>query len=278
MKRCILGIAILSLAGCSQPFLKRVEYSLVLNNPAISFSFPDSKTDLQLATLAQETKLGQLLAGKVTDYDRIKTLTNYVHHLFPHNGSNTPSRDDPLTIFREAKQGGKSFRCVEYSYLLAGMIQSAGLSARVLALKMKGADTIKSGAGHVVTEAFLPQFSKWVMIDGQMNTILEYNGTPLNTAEIRLFSQDGRNLSFSSLESIYSNVQDYLLDWLLPYLFYLDTEISADLFIEKPRYERERVMLIPLGAPRIALFQRETPLRIVNYTSSVPSFYPEITP
>ena len=93
----------------------------------------------------------------ILEIDKVKIISGYVHSLFNHSGDNVPSLMDPITIINEARKG-KSFRCVEYSYLTQALLLSNGIVARIIGLKTKDVETRLSGAGHVVLEFWSKDF------------------------------------------------------------------------------------------------------------------------
>jgi len=95
-------------------------------------------------------------------------LLNWTNKRWEHSGNNTPKESDAISILKEAETG-KKFRCVEYAIVLSSALKSIGIPARTLGLKTKDVDKTRYGAGHVVTEAYLTDFNKWIFLDGQMN-------------------------------------------------------------------------------------------------------------
>ncbi len=59
--------------------------------------------------------------------------------------------------------------------------------------------------------------------------------------------------------------------WLQPYLYYFDTPIDNRYGV---RTGSASLMLIPIGAKKLTVFQRSTRLSGMRYTSSTAVFYP----
>jgi hypothetical protein len=62
--------------------------------------------------------------------------------------------------------GGERFACVEYAIVLGQALNAADIPARRLRLRMADAH-VGFGRGHVVTEAWIDDLGKWVVLDGQ---------------------------------------------------------------------------------------------------------------
>ncbi|HEV2705472.1 MAG TPA: transglutaminase-like domain-containing protein, partial [Pyrinomonadaceae bacterium] len=173
----------------------------------------------------------------------------------------------PISILEEAKQG-KRFRCVEYSAVLAGALNAVGIPARVLGLKTEDVETRESGAGHVVTEAYLADKKKWIMVDGQWDVIPTLKGQPLNAVELQeALAKNAKGLGVESLSG--ADAKKYFA-WVAPYLFYFDTRFDSR--IEGATHTRS-LMLVPVGAKEPAVFQKKHSLKSMVYTNSLRLFY-----
>lgn len=153
------------------------------------------------------------------------------------------------------------------------------MPSRVLGLKRPDVETAKSGAGHVVAEVWLRQLNKWVFVDGQWGAIVERDGIPLNVVEFHdviARKMPGLKISFVSK----GNEKDYI-EWIVPYLYYLDFNLDQRFYekdYEKRRYYplRGKIMLVPKGAKKPKVFQRNTLIRNCTYISNPKSFYPQM--
>ncbi|QHL86854.1 hypothetical protein GU926_05135 [Nibribacter ruber] len=236
-------------------------------NPTYQYSTPDNA---YLTKLRTSYNLDKVVAGKKTDFDKVKAICGWARKRWEHNGDNTPLKNDPISILEEAATG-KQFRCVEYGILVSGALNAIGIPARTLALKMEHTDTIAYGAGHVAAEAYLRDLKKWVMVDGQFDVIPMLQNTPLNAVELQQALSAGapdlKVVSFSGTKAA-----DYF-SWIAPYLFYFDTKLDN-------RYDVERVlgsiMLVPKGYKNLTIFQKVNPIKNMVYTHSLADFYPEI--
>ena len=71
----------------------------------------------------------------------------------------------------EAAETGMKFRCVEFGIVVAGCLNVIGIPTRVLALKTRGSELSRDGAGHVQAEAYPQSLNNWVLVDPQWKLI-----------------------------------------------------------------------------------------------------------
>jgi hypothetical protein len=242
-------------------------------NQAISFDY--SGTGAESRELRQRYQLDTLLSGKNNDVQKVLSVLSWVHQQWRHDGSNEPSRPDALTILREAREG-KNFRCVEYATVLTGALNALGFQARVVGLKTRDCETKKSGAGHVLTEVWLPEFEKWVLVDGQFNVVPFLGGVPLNAVELqRALSGKSALKPLDKAGEVEGPKKMYYRFFIQPYLYYLETPLTH--LVEKGANERAKplthVMLVPLGAKPPTVFQQTFLIDYAHYTNSIQDFY-----
>ncbi|HVX58454.1 MAG TPA: transglutaminase-like domain-containing protein [Candidatus Saccharimonadales bacterium] len=218
----------------------------------------------------------QQVSGVKTD--PTKDVIGYAHNLFAHDGDNTPSANDPLTILKEA-QAGKSFRCVEYSTLAAGLLWANGIPARTVGLKTRDVETRKYGAGHVVIEFWDNGLKKWVMSDVQAGVIPLYENTPLSAYELKQHLDSGDPITYASVTNSrfqpgkHDDKPSYS-DWIKEYLYFIDTPASLTLGNED-KQKQKIVMLIPSGTQPPKTFQGLFKMNAV-YTTKPEDFYPDL--
>jgi tetratricopeptide (TPR) repeat protein len=231
------------------------------------FTF-SSVDDPYLLKLRSDYKLSELVAKDTSDYQKLLTVSHWAHTQWEHNGQNQPTSGDPITILQEAAQG-KQFRCVEYSEVLCGALNSLGIPTRVLSLKTGDVETRPSGAGHVVTEAYLRDLDKWVMIDPQWDAIPLLDETPLNAVELQRALAEGK--AGLTVDGFSGTEADTYFPWIQEYLFYFDTPLDNRYGVDT---EPGSLMLVPLGAKNPVVFQQKYPITSMFYTHSVEDFYP----
>ena len=225
------------------------------------------------AQLRIEYSIDDLIGGIEDEFERVAVLAGWVNSKWSHSGASIPSSANPLEILREAAEGA-SFRCVEYSVVMVGAAQAAGMPARVVGLKTRWADTARSSAGHVVAEVWLEGLEKWVVADPQFGYVFSADGVPLNAVELGEVLAGGPGaVEISSVDGPVGWFRKfrYVL-FVGPYLFHFDSLYDQRLFL--PEYERISggMMLLPDGVPDLKVFQKQHHLNF-DYTSSVDNFY-----
>jgi hypothetical protein len=256
-----------------EPKYSHLTFDTIPRLSQIQYWFDSTNNDGYALQMRQQFKLDSIIQHAYTDTDRALALLNWVHRQWKHNGSNSPSKNDPISILEEAAKG-KSFRCVEYGIVLAGCLNAVGLNARVLGLKTRDVETTKSGAGHVVTEVYLADIGKWAYLDGQWDVMPILEGIPLNVVEF----QKAITHNYEKLEiASGSNVAKLAyVNWIYPYLYYFDAPFDSRLNTDdKQKIDgKSSLMLVPIGAKEPKVFQKLFPIINCLYTNSVTDFYP----
>lgn len=184
-----------------------------------NFQYPDLDSHV-FSELKNITKINFDI--ETDELEKVKIITGYTHLLFSHDGNNTPSSSDPITMINEAKQG-KSFRCVEYSYLTMTLLWAYKIPARIIGLKTHNAETREAGAGHVVIEFWSNTFQKWIMSDVQAGIIPKADTAFLSAFEFGEKINENGNIDFvlinNSRFSIDNDKQKYI-EWIKEYLYF----------------------------------------------------------
>lgn len=265
-------LPVLAFAQANAP----VRYDTLGRDPAVAFRYADTLGNAFLRRLRDENGLPGLLNGLTTDREKALALLDWTHRQWKHDGGNEPSRPDALTILHEARAGGR-FRCVEYATVLVSALQAVGYRARAVALKTRDVETAQSGAGHVLVEAWLPQYGKWALLDGQYNVMPEAAGVPLNAVELGDALRQRRAFGLvDAAGEVKGARRTVYLFFIARYLHYLD--VAFDHREPAPSQPlrmggKSRLMLVPLGAARPTVFQGRFPLDDLYFTNSVLDFY-----
>lgn len=188
-------------------------------NNEINWNF-NSYDKQYLGNLLNLAGFEALQNDKLPEMDIAIKLMEFTNKAWQHSGVNIPSSPDPISIIREAREGSK-FRCVEYSIVLQALLSASGITSRVLYLRTEDVETRTSGAGHVVVEAYIHEFGKWVMFDPQMNLYISSGKTPLNAMEIKSNIALNKKLSIHSSNLLLFLLRRLYLKWISKYLAYL---------------------------------------------------------
>lgn len=282
----VIGFIMLFSTSCSifhytpSSKIHKIEFSITDNKlEEYDFVFSDYKTNNYLNSLQAEFKLDSLVMNANTDLQKVIILLDWTHSRWEHDGNNTPKKSDAISILREAETG-KTFRCVEYGIVLSSALKSIGIPARTLGLKTKDVEKTKSSAGHVVTETYLADFNKWIFLDSQMNYVPFLNNKPLSGVEFQNAIYNNREQI--ELRNLNKNVEKKQImkyvKWIGKYLYYFDTAFDNrdGELKERIKYEgKSALMLVPIGAKKPTIFQRNYKLDYLIYTNSLKEFYKE---
>jgi hypothetical protein len=240
--------------------------------PVLEFAFDSSEqvawtyspiSDDYLQQLRGSYSLESVVSGAATDFEKVQRMSRWVRQRWEHNGDHVASPSDPISILERA-QAGERFRCVEYSIVLSGALNSIGIRSRVLGLKTSDVETRESGAGHVVSEAYLDDQKKWVMVDGQWDVIPLLGAKPLSAIELQaaLAARDPA----LGVESLSGASASRYFNWVAEYLYYFDAVLDQRTAATDKRFKE--LMLVPEGAPQPKVFQRKYPIGDVTYTNN----------
>ena len=269
----IIGVLLTSCVSKQNP-ITEIKFNKEAENESLcDLTFPNPKTNSELIELNKKYKLDELTSNAKSDIEKAMILLDWTNSRWSHNGTNQPKKNNALNILKEAKEG-KNFRCVEYGTVLSATLNSNGIPARILGLKTKEIEKAKSGAGHVVTEAYISDLKKWIFLDPQINYIPFLNGIPLNAieyqnaiihhrTEIKLRNLNGKFNQWKALSKI---------NWVSKYLFYFDTRFDTS----EKRMKcngKSKIMLVPIGEKKPTISQIKHKIENCIYTNNIKDFY-----
>jgi len=158
----------------------------------------DSFDNPKLKELRERHRLDEVIAPGRDEFERQVLLMDWTHRQFKKFGRPSTNCHGALAILG-AIDDGHTFFCAHYAEVLVSAAASLGWVDRSLALRRhQGVNKNGGSTEHSVTEMWSNQHRKWVMFDPTSNMVLETNGVPLNSWEIRQewFYRDGTNLDF----------------------------------------------------------------------------------
>lgn len=227
-------LAVLVMSGCSivrptEPVnrLKKVEFENKPVNAMYVFQYSDTTRNTYLKKLRADYGLDSMVSNYTNELDKIKAILAWSHTRWTHNGFNTPTVSNPLTILHEAKDG-KSFRCVEYGIVASAALSSIGIPSRVLSLKTADVKRVKYGAGHVAAEVYSKEYKKWIFIDAQFDAIPVLNDLPLNAVELQqAITQNRDALKIINKDGeLPKKDQEEFINWIGKYLYFLNINFN----------------------------------------------------
>ena len=261
------AVCLAVVAGCAHPTEPPVSVPALQydsNAGAVPPSYVwNSESDPYVVSFREQYALASVAAG-ATDLDRVRSVAKWVHSRFAHDGSHAAPIQQPMEILAAAAQGQR-FRCVEYSLVTAGVLNSVGIPARVVWLLLKNEATKTDGLAHVVAEAYLRESNSWVMVDAQWDAI-PVAGAPLSiVAYQQALANKQPNVSILSRSGLSA---DAYHRWIGAYLYYFYSPVDTRIGVTR---SRDAVLLSPSGDNSL-MAKYPSPTR---HTHVVDAFYPK---
>jgi hypothetical protein len=254
-----------------------VSYSEEAPNLLYEFYYADTLANDYLRELRNKYDLELLVSAKPSEFERIKSVLDWTNKQWEHNGSNSPSKSDALTILKEAKEG-KQFRCVEYGIVATAALNSIGIRARTLGLKTRDVEKVRRGAGHVVSEVYSKELDKWIFIDPQFNIIPVVNEMPLSGVEFQkeIYAKNVNLKLINKQGELSQQDSENYINWIGKYLFYFDILFDQQ-NLSSSKFQSingmTKLTLVPVGCKEPRIFQRHSKIDYSYYTNSLNDFY-----
>lgn len=253
----------------------KIKYATTPQDTTFNILYEENKGNSYLSELAAKYPV-QEFKKDITDTEKLLQILDWTNSRWKHNGNNSPSKSDPITILDEAKAGG-NFPCFAYAIVLKAQLENAGFKSRTIYLKTKDAETRKSSPGHVATEVYVNSLNKWVFLDGQFNIMPSLNNVPLNAVEFQdALTNNYKDLKLKSLKKV--SKRQYA-EFVYDYLYYLDTSldhrtrIGSNIEAHKIK-DKTSIMLAPVGAPNLTKVNFwDLTIDYCLYTNSLNDFY-----
>lgn len=111
-------------------------------------------------------------------------LLGWVTDRWRHSGGSHDSSQDANVVL-DRVEGGERFACVEYTVVLTQALNAEQIPARPVSLFRLDYHA-GLGTGHVVTEAWIDDLGKWILLDGQNGALWrDAAGVPLSVLELQ---------------------------------------------------------------------------------------------
>lgn len=143
----------------------------------------------------------RLPAPQASAWDTARALLTWVHQQWQHANDHV-TEPDALDVLDRAA-AGERFACVEYSIVLTQALNAVGIPARRLQLFQAGRHQ-GFGRGHVVSEAWIDDLARWVLLDGQNGAWWTNGDGPLGVLELQ-----ARHAAGSGPAAFVSEVESY---------------------------------------------------------------------
>ncbi|MGN6792985.1 MAG: transglutaminase domain-containing protein [Streptosporangiaceae bacterium] len=122
-------------------------------------------------------------------WETARQMLEWVTHRWTHANAHMEI-DDAVECLNRVDDGMR-FACVEYSLVLCQVLNALGIPSRRLSLRQANYH-VGLGRGHAVSEAWIDDLRRWVLLDGQNGLYWTgADGVPLSAAELQRAFLDG---------------------------------------------------------------------------------------
>ncbi|TWD80528.1 transglutaminase superfamily protein [Kribbella amoyensis] len=147
---------------------------------------------------ALRNRLPEVVPGSA--WQTVVRLLEWVHDRWDHANDHVED-PDALTVLDRVDAGAR-FACVEYSIVLSQALNAVGIPARRLDLRQPN-HHVGVGRGHVVSEAWIDELDRWVLLDGQNGAYwIDAGGTPLGIRELQALAEPPAFVPAGSVEPL----------------------------------------------------------------------------
>lgn len=130
-----------------------------------------------------------------SDFETCRKVLDWVNKNILHVGNYDGSdKQDALTLLERAYKTDDGINCLSMSIVLCECLLALGIRARVVYMMP---EAVEDGDNHVVVEAHVTDWKKWIMLDPTYGSYcVDNRGVVLNLYEIRNAIINGDNYNF----------------------------------------------------------------------------------
>jgi hypothetical protein len=162
-------------ANVPPPPLELLEWPVVTPSAPLSL--------LRLPVEREPALLARVPPPAATAWETAERLLGWVASRWRHGNAHV-ERDDAVACL-DRVDAGERFACVEYSLVLSQALNALAIPARRLSLRQAN-HHVGLGRGHMVSEAWIDEVGRWVVLDGQNGLCwTDDQGVPMDAVELR---------------------------------------------------------------------------------------------
>ena len=177
-------------------FVDRLRSSGPYEKDETSFEMKVLQDSARAKEIRDYFQLEQLYDADADTWTKALAIGQFVASNIPHaNQEIDPEHRNAIDLWEYTKNTEPAFNCRLHSLLTFELLLAAGLDARYVTC-MPGDEN--DTECHVMNEVWLPELSKWAMIDTDMNGnyASDLDGTPLSLREIREHYISGEQMQY----------------------------------------------------------------------------------
>ncbi|WP_294242791.1 transglutaminase domain-containing protein [Pseudobutyrivibrio sp.] len=135
-----------------------------------------------------------IAASDLTTWEKVLKICEFVSKHICHDNQKEPLNDiNAITLWEYAQRVHTGFNCRWHAILLSELLLSIDIKNHFVTCLPE--DNLDQDC-HVVNLVWLPEYSKWAMIDSDMEEyVTDQNGIPLSLEEMRAELVSGRKLN-----------------------------------------------------------------------------------
>lgn len=158
---------------------------------------------LELYAIADDRRsalLDRLPPATGSAWDTATRLLEFVHDRWEHSNDHVEN-PDALNVLERVEAGAR-FACVEYSIVLSQALNAVGIPARRAELFQDNYH-VGVGRGHVVSEAWIDDLDRWVLLDGQNGSYwVDADGRQLGVRDLQRLTEPPAFVGARGVESL----------------------------------------------------------------------------
>ncbi|MEU0090369.1 transglutaminase domain-containing protein [Kribbella sp. NPDC006257] len=144
--------------------------------------------------------LDRLPAATDSAWDTATRMLEWVRTRWEHANDHVEN-PDALNVLERVDAGAR-FACVEYSIVLSQVLNAVRIPARRLELRQAN-HHVGVGRGHVVSEAWIDDLDRWVLLDGQNGSYWAgADGQPLGVRDLQQLTEPPAFVGARGVESL----------------------------------------------------------------------------
>ena len=185
-----------STKGRYDEFVDKLRTSGPYEKDSVAFEMKIIQDSVRAKEIRDYFQLDKLYDADAFTWTKALAIGKYVATNIPHDNQEIePEHRNAIDLWEYTKNVAPAFNCRLHSILTFELMLAAGLDARFVTCCP---DDENDNDCHVVNEVWLPELSKWAMIDTDMdgNYASDLNGTPLSLREIREHYISGEKMQY----------------------------------------------------------------------------------
>ena len=143
--------------------------------PSIPFVYQDM-THIKVRKLFERAGIGAMLETSNTELELIQKISDWANAQWGHMQPLPYATWDAIEIL-DRVETGDAYWCTFKAALFVQACNAAGLTARMLGINPR------HRAAHTVTEVYINNLRKWMLVDPWLNCYFERDGVPLSARE-----------------------------------------------------------------------------------------------